>query len=122
MKSWFSIVLLAAALLPVFSLGRAEWPGHDITLRVTESEGGSLPGATVIVTLTKPGPVVVKETRITDAEGRAKFLGLVPGRYDIRFELAGFFAQTLHDVPVGDPEKRLPADFRVVLTSGPMQY
>ncbi|MBV9070933.1 MAG: carboxypeptidase regulatory-like domain-containing protein [Acidobacteria bacterium] len=52
---------------------------------VVDAHGTGLPGVTV--TLSGQG---LPQVQVTDAEGHFRFIGLQPGRYQIRAELEGF--------------------------------
>jgi hypothetical protein len=56
-----------------------------ISGRVTDEQGGVLPGVTVTLT-GKTG----SQTQPTDSKGEFRFLGLAPGMYSIKAELQGF--------------------------------
>ena len=53
--------------------------------KVTDEQGGVLPGATVTVT-GKTG----SKTDVTDAKGEFRFVALDPGVYSVKAELQGF--------------------------------
>jgi hypothetical protein len=55
---------------------------------VVDSSGAILPGATV--SLLNPGLIGGTQTTVTDERGAYLFTRLVPGRYNVRAELAGF--------------------------------
>jgi hypothetical protein len=57
----------------------------SIAGRITDAQGGALPG--VLVTLVS---TTGETTRTTDAQGDFRFLGLNPGMYEVRATLAGF--------------------------------
>jgi hypothetical protein len=85
--------LLAAALafaaLP--SVGVAQVQTGSILVRVSDEQGGVLPGATV--TISSPVLVGSQMTGVTDAGGAYRFPSLPPGDYTVRLELQSF--QTL---------------------------
>src|SRR5678815_5628653 len=54
----------------------------------TDSSGAILPGVTV--TLSNPGTIGGSQTVVTDVRGAYQFPRLVPGRYSVKGELAGF--------------------------------
>jgi len=58
-----------------------------ITGTITDTQGGVLPGVTLTVTNAETG---VARTAVTEADGRYRFAGLQPGRYDLKAELQGF--------------------------------
>jgi Carboxypeptidase regulatory-like domain/TonB dependent receptor-like, beta-barrel len=55
--------------------------------KITDSNGGVLPGVTVTVTATQTGTV---RTALTDDQGRYTVTNLGPGPYEVRVELSGF--------------------------------
>jgi len=55
--------------------------------RITDANGGVLPGVTVTITAGQTGAV---RTAVTDAEGRYVVTNLAPGAYEVRVELSGF--------------------------------
>ena len=93
--------------------------GESIVVRV-EWEGAPLPGVIVTLSLTRPG--FMSRVEATDVNGIATFTAIPKGTYDLRFDMAGFFAQTLHDVPVGDAERKLPKEIRVIPVLGPTYH
>lgn len=64
--------------------------------KVTDQQGGLLPGVTVTLT----GPRGVQST-VTDAEGVYRFLAVQPATYVLRIEMTGFVPQERTDVLVG---------------------
>src|SRR5258705_10192838 len=54
---------------------------------ITDTQGGVLPGVTLTVMNAETG---VARTAVTEADGRYRFAGLQPGRYDLKAELQGF--------------------------------
>jgi hypothetical protein len=62
-----------------------------------DSQGGALPGVTVIVRNQETG--MFRET-ISNADGTYFISGLVPGMYEINAELQGFKKSTRRDVPL----------------------
>ncbi len=93
---------IAILLLVVFALGLAGASAQTLTGtiegKVTDEQGGVLPGATV--TLTGPQG---SQTTVTDGEGEFRFVGLNPGSYEVKAELSGFVARTTTglDVSIG---------------------
>jgi len=63
---------------------------------VTDQQGAVLPGATV--TLTGPRGA---QTTVTDERGNFRFVGVMPGTYGLRVELAGFTAEERPEIVVG---------------------
>ena len=89
--------------------------GH-ITGRVTDTEGGVLPGVTVTVT----GPAL-REEAITDENGRFDVEGLLqgpPSTYRVTAELTGFSPRTLDNVSA-DPGRG--ANVAITLQVGCLQ-
>ena len=65
---------------------------------IVDESGAVLPGVTM--TLTSPGTIGGNQTTTTDARGAYQFTRLVPGRYGIRVELAGFNTAGRTDIVV----------------------
>jgi len=84
---WLAILVLAGAGLALAQ----ETTTGTIFGRVTDEQGGVIPGATVTVTSAQGEKVA-----ITDANGRYNVPYLTPGTYSVRVELAGF-APTVQD-------------------------
>jgi hypothetical protein len=76
--------MLAVAALPV----SAQVQTGSILVRVTDSQGGAVPGVTV--TLSSPVLVAGTMTGVTDSGGVNRFPSLQPGLYSVRLELQGF--------------------------------
>jgi hypothetical protein len=53
---------------------------------VTDPRGNPLPGTTVILSGNGSAPQV----QVTNAQGQFRFLGLMPGTYNVKAELEGF--------------------------------
>jgi len=64
-----------------------------ITGKVTDEQGGVLPGVTVTLT-GRTG----SQTQVTDAEGVYRFIGLPPGTYSVKAELQGFRTKEQQDL------------------------
>jgi hypothetical protein len=80
----------ASALLLLVAL--ADMTGAQVlygtmTGNVTDATGSVLPGTSVQVTNTETG---VTKTSVTDADGGYLVSDLVPGVYDVAFEISGF--------------------------------
>src|SRR5215831_8116263 len=80
------LVLIATLALTVPVLG-AQLLYGTITGSVNDSTGAVLPGVTVQATSTGTGVV---KSAVTDERGTFVFSDLVPGLYDVSFELSGF--------------------------------
>ena len=87
-----SLVVLSV-LLVVLSVFAAEAGAQTNTVTLTgvatDDTGGALPGATITATNLATGLV---RTVVADSGGRYTVVGLPPGAYDARAELAGFTA------------------------------
>ena len=90
-----------AALVPLRAAGPIlrQGPGGSGSLsgQVVDGAGSALPGA--MVTLDSPG-LTGRLVQATDAQGRYHFLGLPPGRYDLRAELEGFSTVEVPDLQI----------------------
>ncbi len=73
------------AALPAFAQSQATTA--EVNGRVTDAQGGVLPGATVTVTSTDTG---YTRSAVTNAEGLYSLPLLPPGNYELVSELAGF--------------------------------
>ena len=92
---WLSaLALLTVAALPV----SAQVQTGSILVRVTDAQGGAVPG--VSVTLTSPVLVSGTMTGVTDAGGVNRFPSLQPGIYSVRIELQGFRTVVRENVQV----------------------
>lgn len=91
------IAILLALLLAIGVSGAAaQSQTGTIEGRVTDEQGGVLPG--VSVTLTgRQGT----QTTVTDDRGEFRFVGLNPGQYDVRAELSGFVPRAAAGLDVG---------------------
>jgi hypothetical protein len=96
MYARISAYLVACAL--VFTgLASAQERFGALTGRVTDQQGAAIPGVTVVATNTQSGEV---RTFVTDSNGQFSAPDLVPGRYNVRFELTGFSKVERADVNV----------------------
>lgn len=90
------ILALLVAFVACGSFVSAQTLTGTITGKVTDEQGGVLPG--VAVTLSgRTG----SQTQVTDAKGEYRFLGLTPGTYSIKSELQGFRPKEQQTVDVG---------------------
>jgi hypothetical protein len=62
---------------------------------VSDSSGGVLPGATVVLRNLETG---VERVLVTDAEGRYRFPALQPGTYSVKCEMQGFAFEERRDI------------------------
>ncbi len=83
--------LVTAILLVVFSAGLATAQTGKIGGKVTDSQGGVLPGATVVVRNVNTG---LSLTQVTNAAGAYNFPSLDPGTYRVEVGLPGFNSYT----------------------------
>ena len=86
---------LAAALLCAASTAGAQVFTGRIDITVTDATGAVLPGVTVELTGAQ------NQTGVTDTEGRAHFLNLPAGNYQVKASLQGFADYLNRSVPVG---------------------
>lgn len=99
LASLAAIAMISAVILPNASFGQAVTSG-TIEIRVADSSGAALPGATVTLTNAERG---VLRTGVSDERGVFQFL-LVPvaNNYELRAELSGFGAAVISGIRV-DP-------------------
>ena len=85
MNRWLIRIGLSAAALLLAASASAQVLTGTIAGKVTDTQGGALPG--VLVTLvSRQG----EATQVTDGQGDFRFLGLTPGVYEVRSTLEGF--------------------------------
>ncbi len=84
MKRAVIFAILAAAIVCAGSAGAQTLTG-TITGKVTDEQGGVLPGASVTLTGAQGA-----QTQVSDARGEFRFIGLSPGLYSVKSELQGF--------------------------------
>ena len=94
-------------------------PPGEIAVIVYETNGHSLPGATV--TLENGAHNAIKVV-ITSADGSAQFQHLAAGNYYVIAQLSGFFDQMTGPIPmvIDAPSPRIPDKLRLVLNPGPV--
>jgi hypothetical protein len=90
-------VLSGALLLALAAVGSAQTTG-GIVGRVTDEQGGVLPGVTVEA---KSPALQGSRVAATDAAGGYRLTLLPPGEYTVSFTLEGFAAETRKQVAVG---------------------
>ena len=96
MYARISAYLVACAL--VFTgLASAQERFGALTGKVTDQQGQAVPGVTVTATNTQTGEV---RAFVTNANGQYVAQDLVPGRYNVSFELAGFAKVERSDLAV----------------------
>ena len=90
--------LAAAALLAAAFPASAQVQTGSILVRVTDAQGGAVPG--VSVTLTSPVLVAGTMSGVTDSAGVNRFPSLQPGVYSVKVELQGFRTVVRENVQV----------------------
>src|SRR5687768_8292309 len=104
------LVFASMAVLLSAQLAQAQTTG-SITGTVTDASGAVLPG--VSITLSGDRLIGGPQTQVTDASGTYRFDRLVPGAYNVKFELQGFR-------PVDRPDVHISAAF-VATINGKME-
>jgi hypothetical protein len=90
--------LAAAALLAVALPVSAQVQTGSILVRVSDEQGGAVPGVTI--TLTSPVLVAGTMTGVTDSGGVNRFPSLQPGLYSVKLDLQGFRSVLRENVQV----------------------
>jgi len=90
-------ILLGALLLAMAAAGSAQTTG-GIVGRVTDEQGGVLPGVTVEA---RSPALQGARVTVTDGTGAYRLTLLPPGDYTVVFNLSGFAADTRNQVAVG---------------------
>src|SRR5678809_180068 len=93
----FLTAVLFFALAFMSSRAMAQSTNGVISGIVADAQGGVLPGVTVTARNVDTGAT---RNITTEADGRFRLAGLVPGRYELKAELQGFGAVTVPDVTV----------------------
>ncbi|HWI17786.1 MAG TPA: TonB-dependent receptor [Vicinamibacterales bacterium] len=94
-RLWLAALALAAvSAFPV----AAQVQTGSILVRITDSQGGAVPG--VAVTLTSPVLVSGTMTGVSDSGGVNRFPSLQPGIYTVKLELQGFRTVVRENVQV----------------------
>ena len=89
-------VFVALLLLVGGAAANAQSLTGTIAGKVVDEQGGVLPGVTVTLTGRTGAQVTV-----TDEKGEYRFVGLNPGPYEVKVELAGFTPRTERNLDVG---------------------
>jgi hypothetical protein len=89
-------ILLAFLLALGASTATAQSLTGTIEGRVTDEQGGVLPGVTVTL-IGRQG----SQTTVTDDRGEYRFVGLNPGNYEVKAELSGFVPRGAAGLDVG---------------------
>jgi Carboxypeptidase regulatory-like domain/TonB-dependent Receptor Plug Domain len=92
------VLLAAVAVLAVALPISAQVQTGSILVRVTDAQGGAVPG--VSVTLTSPVLVSGTMSGVTDSGGVNRFPSLQPGIYAVKLELQGFRTVVRENVQV----------------------
>ena len=90
-----SLVLLVSALAasaPAYAQGGSS---AVVTGIITDAQAGVLPGVTVTLRNIETGTV---RSTVSEADGRYRFAGLLPGRYALTAELQGFASNDVTDI------------------------
>ncbi len=87
-------LLIVTSLVP--AVASAQTQTGTVEGKITDPQGGVLPGVTV--TLTGARGV---QTTVSEASGDFRFVGLQPDTYGLKAELAGFLTQQVDAVVVG---------------------
>lgn len=85
----------------------------SVLVTVTDQAGEPIPGALATLTSSE-----VDINLISDAEGKIRFRGLPPGKYELTVMLTGFNTYVNHDIPVGAGQT---VPVQVVLTLAQIQ-
>lgn len=80
-----TLILALALVVVTAGMAIAQTLTGTIGGKIVDQQGAVLPGVTVTLT----GTTGVKTT-VSDARGEFRFVGLTPGRYDVKSELQGF--------------------------------
>src|SRR5688572_21266151 len=88
---------LLAFALAITGLAAAQERFGSLTGKVTDQQSAVIPGVTVTTINTQTGE---NRVFVTGADGVFRAPDLVPGRYTVRFELAGFSRVEREDVLV----------------------
>src|SRR5262245_19967765 len=116
MSRHFRAVSALSALALLFVLVPAAYAQvlyASLTGTVTDPQGGVIPGVTVVAVNTATG---VSKTTITGEDGGFLFSDLLPGVYDVTFEIAGFNTLVQRSVRI-DTNAVRRADARLQLSN-----
>lgn len=113
MRSRFLSVLVLLCVLSTVAL--AQTTGAVLTGRIVDATGGALPGVTVTATNDATG---VSRSTVTGSDGSYRTPTLLPGRYTVVVELAGFARTNIPNVELNVASTR---ELDVTLTPAAMQ-
>lgn len=99
-REWRAIVTFCRALAILATLlpAPAAAQNASVTGRITDTSGGALPGASIVLTNADTG---IKTLVTSNDEGLFVAPSLAPGRYALTVELGGFRTETRNDVVLG---------------------
>ena len=86
----FMALVLSTALVP--AAARAQTQTGTVEGKVTDPQGGVLPGVTMTLTGARGS-----QTTVTEGSGDFRFVGLQPDSYRLKAELTGFLTQQVDD-------------------------
>jgi hypothetical protein len=89
------VLALLVAVFACSGLANAQTLTGTVTGKITDQQGGVLPGVTVTLT-GKTGA----QTQVTDSQGVYRFIGLQPGTYTLKTELQGFKPKEQQNIDV----------------------
>ena len=95
MKNIRKLVIFLVAFAAIGGLIMAQGVNAKLEGVVTDTEGGPLPGVTVIAS--SPTMVGTAST-VTDENGKYRLLGITPGTYKVTFSLEGFATVTRENI------------------------
>jgi hypothetical protein len=98
-----SLVLVLTIVLAASLFAQSQATTGVIEGTVTDSSGGALPGATVVIHNTGTG---FEQIQVTDGGGRFRAVLLPLGTYDVRGSLEGFQPQLVKEVELGVGQTR----------------
>src|SRR5262245_11141378 len=94
-QSVLATVLFMLAFLGISTAAAAQGGTGGITGRVSDAQGGVLPGVTVTLRNQESG---VARTTVTEADGTFRFPALNPGRFTLTAELSGFSTVEVREI------------------------
>jgi hypothetical protein len=98
---FIAFAILAFLLIPTMVFAQAS--GAALAGRVTDDQGGGIPGVTVTATNNATG---LQRVTVTDASGSYRFAVLPVGTYTVTIELAGFSTATAPNVDLDVARER----------------
>jgi hypothetical protein len=115
MNATVRAAVLSIVLVPAFCALAAAQASTTLSGTVVDSDGGIIPGASVVVTNKATN---TKFSSITDATGTFSVPALDPGNYNVTVALIGFKTAVLDDVRL---QPGIPAAVRAVLDVGTLE-